>query len=46
MRKTVTVNYFEGDIFSLQYPFDATVKVNIYENLFIDFSEISKLLYD
>jgi Uma2 family endonuclease len=46
MRKTVTVNYFEGDIFSLQYPFDASIKVNIYENLFIDFSEISKLLYD
>ena len=43
-RKTVTVNYFEGDIVSVQYSFDSTIKVNIYEDLFINFSEISQLL--
>lgn len=43
-RKTITVNYFEGNIVSVQYPFDSTIKVNIYEDLYINFSEISKLL--
>ena len=43
-RKTITVNYFEGDIVSVQYSFDSTIKVNIYEDLFINFSEISQLL--
>ena len=43
-RKTVTVNYFEGDIVSVQYSFDSTIKVNIYEDLFINFCEISRLL--
>ena len=28
-RKIVTVNYFEGNIVSVQYPFDSTIKVNI-----------------
>lgn len=43
-RKIVTVNYFEGNIFSVQYPFDAVIKVNIYDDLFVDFSEISRLV--
>jgi Uma2 family endonuclease len=43
-RKTVTVNYFEGDMLNITYPFDATIKVNIYDNLLINFSEISELL--
>ena len=43
-RKTIMVNYFEGDIVSVQYSFDSTIKVNIYEDLFINFSEISQLL--
>lgn len=43
-RKNVTVNYFEGNIISLQYPFDAIIKVNIYDDLIIDFSEIVDLL--
>lgn len=43
-RKTVTVNYFEGNIISVLYPFDSIIKVNIYEDLFINFSEISELL--
>lgn len=43
-RKTVTVNYFEGDMLNIQYPFDATVKVNIYDDLYINFSDIAELL--
>lgn len=43
-RKTITVNYFEGNIVSVQYPFDSAIKVNIYEDLYVNFSEISKLL--
>ncbi|MGN0484498.1 MAG: Uma2 family endonuclease [Lachnospiraceae bacterium] len=43
-RKTVTVNYFEGDIINVQYSFDSIVKVNIYEDLYVDFSEISRFL--
>ena len=39
-RKTVTVNYFEKDLFNITYTFDATVKVNIYDDLLINFSEI------
>lgn len=42
--KTVTVNYFEDDIVSVQYPFDSIVKVNIYDDLYINFAEISRLL--
>ncbi len=43
-RKTVTVNYFEGNIISVQYPFDSIIKVNIYDDLYINFSEIANLL--
>lgn len=43
-RKTVTVNYFEGDMLNIQYSFDSVIKVNIYESLFINFAEISELL--
>ena len=43
-RKTVTVNYFEGNIISVPYPFDSIIKVNIYEDLFINFSEIAGIL--
>lgn len=42
--RNVTVNYFEGDLFNIQYSFDSTVKVNIYDDLFINFSEIARLL--
>lgn len=42
-RKTITVNYFEGGIISLAYPFTATIKVNIYDDLLIDFREIDRL---
>lgn len=43
-RKTITVNYFEGNIVSVQYPFDSTIKVNIYDDLYINFSDIAELL--
>ena len=43
-RKTVTVNYFEGNLISIQYPFDSIIKVNIYEDLFVNFSEIANML--
>mgnify|MGYP002511186413 CR=1 FL=1 len=43
-RKTVTVNYFEENILNLQYSFDSTIKVNIYDDLLINFSEIADLL--
>lgn len=43
-RKLVKVNYFERNLLDIQYSFDSTVKVNIYDDLFIDFSEIAKLL--
>lgn len=43
-RRTVTVNYFEGDLLSVAYSFAATVKVNIYEDLYINFCQIEQLL--
>lgn len=43
-RKMVTVNYFEGNMLNVQYSFDSTIKVNIYDDLYIDFSDISDLL--
>jgi len=43
-RKTVTVNYFKGNIVSVQYPFDSIIKVNIFDDLLINFSGIADLL--
>lgn len=43
-KKTITVNYFEGNIINSQYPFDSIIKVNIYDDLFVNFSEIGNLL--
>ena len=43
-RKIVTVNYFEGGSVNIQYSFDSTIKVNICDDLFINFSDIAKLL--
>lgn len=44
LRKTVTVNYFEENIISLTYPFASIIKVNIFDDLFINFADIEKLL--
>ena len=43
-RKIITVNYFEGDLLNVQYSFDSKIKVNIYEDLLIDFAEIAESL--
>ena len=43
-RKTVIVNYFEGNMLDIHYSFDSTVKVNIYDDLFINFPDIAELL--
>ena len=43
-RKNVTVNYFEGNLLNIQYSFEATIKVNIYDDLYINFAEIAELL--
>lgn len=43
-RKSVTVNYFERDILNIPYTFDSTIKVNIYNDLLINFTEIATLL--
>ncbi len=43
-RKMVTVNYFEGNMLNIQYSFDSTIKVNIYDDLLINFSDIADLL--
>ncbi len=43
-RKMVTVNYFEGNMFNIQYTFDSTIKVNIYDDLYINFLDIAELL--
>ncbi|MDE7424091.1 MAG: Uma2 family endonuclease [Lachnospiraceae bacterium] len=43
-RKIVTVNYFEGNNVNVQYSFDSTIKVNIYDDLFINSPDIAELL--
>ena len=43
-RKTVTVNYFENDMVNIQYSFDSIIKVNIYDDLYINFVDIAILL--
>ena len=43
-RKTITVNYFEKNMLNIQYSFDSIIKVNIYEDLLINFSEIADML--
>ena len=43
-RKTVTVNYFEKNMLNIQYSFDSIIKVNIYEDLLINFAEIADML--
>lgn len=43
-RKIVTVNYFEKTALNIQYSFDSTIKVNIYDDLSINFSDIADLL--
>lgn len=44
LRKNVTINYFEGNLINVPYTFDSVIKVNIYEDLYINFSDISSVL--
>ena len=43
-RRMVSVNYFEGDLIHVVFSFDATIKVNIYDDLLINFSAIAREL--
>ena len=43
-RRAVSVNFFEKDILNIPYSFESVIKVNIYDDLIIDFSDISKQL--
>ncbi len=43
-RKIITVNYFERDILNVQYAFFSTIKVSIYKDLYINFSELANSL--
>ena len=43
-RRMITVNYFENDLINVVYSFDATIKVNICDDLYINFSDIAGLL--
>ena len=43
-RKNVTINFFEGNKLNVQYSFDSVIKVNIYDDLYINFSDIDELL--
>ena len=44
-RKNVTVNYFEKNMLTIQYSFDSIIKVNIYEDLLINFAGIADMLH-
>ena len=43
-RKNITVNYFAGNLLNVPYTFNSVIKVNICNNLFVDFSDITKIL--
>ena len=43
-RRMVTVNYFEKDLLNIQYSFESTIKVNIYEDLYINISDTADSL--
>ena len=43
-RRTVTVHDFEKNMLNIQYSFDSAIKVHIYDDLYIDFSDIAELL--
>ncbi|MCD7885273.1 MAG: Uma2 family endonuclease [Lachnospiraceae bacterium] len=39
-RRIVSVNYFESDLINVTYSFASTIKVNIYDDLLIDFAAL------
>ena len=42
LEKEVAVYFFEKNSFPVSYTFDDTIKVNIYDDLYIDFQELEK----
>ena len=43
-RRMITVNSFEEDLLNIQYSFESTIKINIYDDLFINFADIAEML--
>ncbi len=43
-RRIVTVNYFEGNLINMVYSFASTIKVNIYDDLMINFLQIEQII--
>lgn len=43
-RKNVFVNYFEGNLLNVPCSFESVLKVHIYDDLYINFAEISETL--
>lgn len=43
-RKNVIVNYFEANLLNVPYTFESIIKVNIYDDLYINFADIAELL--
>lgn len=43
-RRTVSVNYFEKDLISIPYTFHSIIKVNIFDDLYLDFRTIDQLV--
>ena len=43
-RKNITVNNFAENILNVPYTFNSVLKVNIYKDLYIDFSDITRIL--
>ena len=43
-RRMITVHYFEENLINVAYSFDATIKVHIFDDLYINYSDIAKLL--
>ena len=41
---TMQEDYFERNMLNIQYSFDSTIKVNIYDDLLINFSDIANIL--
>lgn len=43
-RRSVSVNYFKGNLFHVPYTFDSIIKVNLFDDLYINFSNIATFL--
>ena len=43
-RRMITVNSFEDDLLNIQYSFESAIKINIYDDLFINFADIAEML--